>query len=526
MRKNILYGDEARQKLKSGVDKIANAVTVTLGPKGRNVSYNTAWDRPKVVHDGVTVAKEVELVDSFENMGAQLAREAAEKTNDKAGDGTTTSMLLTQAIVTEGIRNISAGANPMALKRDMEKAADLVIKEIKKVSKQIVSKEEKAQVATISAQDEKIGNLIAEAMEAVGNDGVITVEEGKGFDIELEYKEGMQFEHGYASPYFVTKPDKMEAVLEDVSILLINNDVNDVQSLIMALDTLIKVSKRILIIADDFDDSILATLALNKVKGVLNVLAVKAPSVTIRRKEIMEDMAILTGAKVISESLGKTLNSITPEDLGHIDKVISTRDDTTIIGGAGNKDEIEARIEHIKKLLDDSPTEFDKEKLRERLSAMTNGVAVINVGAASEIEQREKKLRVEDAVNATKAAVEEGIVAGGGVALLNAREVLGESLGERIIHNALAYPIKKIVENAGINSGEVIANIRNKGNKGFNVTTLKYEDMIKSGIIDPAKVVISALLNAVSVATMILTTDCLICETEEEREKRKLPPLR
>lgn len=523
-RKNIIYGDEARQKLKAGVDKIAAAVTTTLGPKGRNVSFETPWGRPKVVHDGVTVAKEIELTDAFENMGAQLAREASEKTNDKAGDGTTTSILLAQAIITEGIKNVSAGANPMALKRDLDDAVSLVVEEIRKVSKPVSTKDEKTQVATISAQDENIGRLIAEAMEVVGDNGVITVEEGKGFDIELEYKEGMQFEHGYASPYFVTNPDKMESVVENANILFVNEDINDPQELLIALEVLVKHNKNIVIIADDFNEQVIATLALNKVKGVVNVLAIKAPGVTVRRKEMMEDMAILTGGNVISPELGNSLESVTVEDLGRAEKVIATRDTTAIIGGIGKKDAIDARLVHIQSLLDNTSSDFDAEKLRERQSMLSNGVAIINVGAASEVELRERKLRVEDAIHATKAAVLEGIVPGGGVALLNARKVLKDKqgLGYRIVYDSLVYPIKKIVENAGMDGGEVVASV--KGNVGLNVMTLEYEDMIEAGIIDPAKVTISALRNAVSVAIMVLTTDCLVVETEDEREKKRPVP--
>lgn len=528
-RKNILYGDEARQKLKAGVDKIANAVTTTLGPKGRNVSYNTAWNRPRVVHDGVTVAKEVELTDAFEDMGAQLAREASEKTNDKAGDGTTTSILLAQAIVSEGLRNVSAGTNPMALKKGLEEASQKVVEELRKVSKAVSNKEEKTQIASISSQDEKIGKLIAEAMEVVGDNGVITIEEGKGFDIELEYKEGIQFEHGYASPYFVTDPEKMEAVVSDAVILLINQDVTDVQELLVALEQVAqKASKNIAIIANDFSEQVLATLALNKMKGVVNCLAVKAPGVTVRRAEVLEDIAILTGGQVISKEAGKSLSTLEEGDLGHVEKVIASRDDTVLIGGSGNEEAVQDRIKYIEKLIQNSTSDFDIEKLRERLAMLSHGIAVINVGAASETELKERKLRVEDAVNATKAAVEEGVVVGGGVALLNAREVLKDSqdIGYKIIYEALSYPLKKIVENAGVDSGEVIGAIRGKGNLGFNVMTMGYEDLMKVGIIDPAKVTINALLNAVSVAVMILTTDCLIVETEEEREKRRPVPMR
>lgn len=523
--KDIIYGDEARQKLKAGVDKIANAVTTTLGPKGRNVAFETAWNRPKVVHDGVTVAKEVELKDSFEDMGAQLAREASEKTNDVAGDGTTASILLTQAIVTEGLRNISSGISPMALRNGLEEATKKVVEEIKRISKKVSTKEEKEQVATISAQDKLMGKLIAEAMEKVGDKGVITIEEGKGFDLELEYKEGLQFDRGYASPYFVTDTERMETVINDSNILFVDYRLDNVQELVIVLGRLTKQSKNIVIIAEDFSDEVLATLVLNKVRGVANILAVKAPGVSNRRSDRMEDMAIFTGASLISKSKGSSLVEATVDVLGSVDKVISTRDDTILMGGRGKKSSIKERVKHISKRIDNSPTEFDREKLKERLGALSNGIAVLNVGAASETELRERKLRVEDAVNATKAAVEEGIVPGGGVALLNSRKVIEDSqdIGHKIVFNALRYPITKILKNAGLDAGEIIAGLKEK-NQGYNVVTMQYEDMIKTGIIDPSKVIRSALQNAVSVAIMILTTDCLIVETKEEKEKKPSIP--
>lgn len=525
MKKDIIYGDEARQKLRAGVDKIARAVVTTLGPKGRNVSFNTMIGRPKVVHDGVTVAKEVELKDTFEDMGAQLVREAAEKTNDSAGDGTTTSMLLAQAIVSEGLRNVSAGANPMALKRGLEEATDKIVLEIERMAKDVSGKEEKTQVATIAAQDPHIGELIAEAMEQVGDDGVVTIEEGKGFDVELEYKEGVQLSRGYASPRFVTNLEKMECVIERPTILFVNEDINDVRMLIVALDALVKASKNIVIIADDFNDSVLATLIINKLNGVVNALAVKAPGVTVRRAEMMEDMATLTGGTVIGEDFGTNLESATVDVLGHAEKVIATKDETIIIGGKGDKKDIDERIAHIKARVENSPTDFDKEKLKERLAMISGGVAVLNVGAATESEMKEKKLRVEDAVNATKAAVEEGVVDGAGMALLKARNVLDGStdLGYQIIFEALKKPAQKIIENAGLDPGEVLTALPDD-QTGFDVMAMKYVNLLEAGIIDPAKVVRCALQNAVSVATMVLTTDCLITETEEERkEKPKIP---
>lgn len=521
-KKLIIYGDEARQKLKDGVDKIANAVTTTLGPKGRNVAYQTPIGRPKVVHDGVTVARQIELKDDFENMGAQLVLEASENTNDSAGDGTTTSILLAQAIVDEGLRNVSAGTNPMTIKRELEEATGLVVDKLKEMSKKITTKEEKEQVATISAQDEKIGKLIAEAMEQVGDDGVITIEEGKGFDIELEFKEGIHFDRGYASPYFVTNIGKMEAEISEARILFVDYRIDNVSELITALDEIHSATKRLVIIAEDFDDQILGTLVLNKVQGTMQLLAVKAPQVGSRRTDMLEDMAILTGGKLISEKTGRKLISVTADDLGKAEKVISKKDETIIIGGKHNKEEVESRVSYLKEQIKNTSTEYDELKLKERLAMIRGGIAVFNVGAMSEVEQREKKLRVEDAVNATKAAVEEGIVAGGGIALLQARKVLENSdkLGHKIIYSSLKAPAKKILENAGLDAGEYLGKYTDK--KGFDVMTMEYVDMIKSGIVDPTKVTRNALQNAVSVANMVITTDCLIVE-EEDKDKPKLP---
>ena len=518
-KKKIIYGEEARNKLKAGVDKIASAVTTTLGPKGRNVAFETAWNKPKVVHDGVTVAKQIELEDAFEDMGAQLAREAAEKTNDKAGDGTTTSMLLAQAIVTEGLRSVSSGVNPMSLKKGLEEATNKIVKEIEKTSKKISTKEEKEQVATISAQDPAIGKLIAEAMEVVGDDGVITMEDGKGFEIELEYKDGMQFDKGFTSPYFITDPAKMEAIIENAHILFIEDKVEDVMTLVTILESLVVDTKNVVIISEDFDQNVLATLITNKLKGVAHLLAVKAPEIGPRRTALLEDMAIITGGSVISKAKGRELESVTFEDLGKADRVISNKDETIIIGGKGKKKDIDLRVKLIKKQRKDSTTEFDQLKMDKRVAMISSGVAVLNIGAPSETEAKEVKLRVEDAVNATKAAVQEGIVAGGGVALLNAREVLKDKdLGHQIIYKSLKYPISKILENAGLEPGEIIAGLN--GNNGYDVMKMEYVDMMESGIIDPAKVVRLALQNAVSVAIMILTTDCLIVETEEEKDKK------
>ena len=528
MKKEIIYGEEARNKLKAGVDKIANSVTTTLGPKGRNVAFQTPWGRPKVVHDGVTVAKEVDIEDEFENMGAQLAREASERTNDKAGDGTTTSMLLAQAIVTEGLRNVSAGTNPMALKKGLEEAAEKVVEQIKETAREVKTKEEKEQVATISAQDEKIGKLIAEAMEVVGDNGVVTFEEGKGFDLELEYKEGLQFERGFASPYFISDPVKMEAVMENTAILIVEDDIKDVHILLGVLEDISKTTKTLLIIANDFDDVVLGTLVANHLKGVMRLLAVKAPEVGTRRADMLEDIAIITGGTVISKAKGRELAAATADDLGKADRVVSTKDETVVIGGKGDKEDIESRVNVIKKQREESPTEFDQLKLDKRLAMISSGVAVINVGAPTESEMKEKKLRVEDAINATKAAVEEGIVAGGGLCLFYARGVLEDNLddlGHKIIYDSLRYPITKILTNAGVEAGEVIAGlIEEDPEMGYDVINMRYDNMFKAGVIDPAKVVRSALQNAVSVATMVITTDCLIVPTEKELEKQKPMP--
>jgi chaperonin GroEL len=527
--KKIIYSDEARKKLKIGVDKLSSAVVTSLGPKGRNVALDKSWGAPQVVHDGVTVAKEIELEDKFENMGAQLVKEAASKTNDNAGDGTTTATLLAQSLVEEGLKNVSAGANPMILKRGLEKASNACVKEIEKLSKKITNKEEKTQVATISAQDEEIGNLIADAMEKVGDNGVITVEESKGFDMELEYKEGMQFDKGYASPYFVTNPDKMEADIEDAYLLLTDQKVSNVQELLPMLENLVKVSKNLVIIAEDIEGEALATLVVNKLRGTFNALAVKAPGFGDRRKAMLEDISVLTGASLISEDTGRKLDSVTVEDLGRAERVISTKDDTIIVGGKGDRKVLDGRVAQIQTQIENSDSDYDKEKLVERLAKLSGGVAVINVGAPTETELKEKKLRVEDAVNATKAAVEEGIVPGGGVAFLRIREGIKnlnlkdeEATGANILYDALERPARKIIENAGEDSGRVIGKMEKQAldkrnpNIGFNVISMQYVDMIKDGITDPAKVARTALQNAVSVATMILTTDCLVADAPKD----------
>lgn len=529
--KQLLYGDEARRKLKVGVDKLARAVVTTLGPKGRNVALDKKWGAPQVIHDGVTVAKDIELEDPFENMGAQLVKEAASKTNDVAGDGTTTATLLAQAIVDEGLRNVSAGANPMIVRHGLEKACELAVKEIQSMSKKVTTKEEKAQIAKISAASDEIGQLISDAMEKVGNNGVITVEESKGLKMEVEYKEGMQLDKGYVSPYFVTNSEKMEAEIETAHILITDQKISAIGDLLPMLENFVKVSKNLVIIADDIDGEALAVLVVNKLKGTFNALAVKAPGFGDRRKEMLSDIAVLTGGTLISEELGRKLDSVKVEDLGKADRVVSTKDETVIVGGKGKKSEIQARISQIQKQIELTDSTYDKEKLQERLAKLSGGVAVISVGAASETELKEKKLRVEDAVHATKAAVEEGIVPGGGVALLKARKGLkrtrlegDELVGANILFNALEKPLRMIVENAGMDSGWVVRELEHReeeagkgDNIGYNVISMEFEDMVKSGIIDPAKVTRTALQNAVSVATMILTTETLVTEVVEKK---------
>jgi chaperonin GroEL len=530
--KKIIYGEEARSKLKNGVDALVRAVATTLGPRGGNVGLDKSWGTPQVVHDGVTVAKEIELEDKFENMGAQIVKEAASRTNDVAGDGTTTSVVLAQAIIETGLKSISTGTNAMILRKGLETASDAVVEEIRKLSKKISSRDEKAQVATIAAQNEEVGKLIAEAMEKVGNEGVITVEESKGFELELEYKEGMQFDKGYASPYFVTNTEKMESVVEDPYILLTDSKIASMQDLLPMLEGFVKVSKNLVIIADDVDGEALATLVVNKLRGVLNVLAVKAPGFGDRRKAMLEDIAVLTGATLISEEMGRKLDSTKVEDLGRADRVIADKDNTTIVGGKGNQGDIGKRVKQIEAQIESATSEYDKEKLQERLAKLSGGVAVVKVGAATEAELKELKLRVEDAVNATKAAVEEGIIPGGGITYLKARKAINEvklegdeAVGGKILYEALEKPIRILIKNAGADDGRALAEIERKWddeknpNIGFNVLTLKYSDMVKDGIIDPAKVARSALQNAVSAAIMILTTDCLVTEIPKKEKQ-------
>lgn len=531
MPKQLLYSEEARKKLKAGVDKLARAVVTTLGPKGRNVALDKKWGAPNVVHDGVTVAKEIELADPFENMGAQLVQEAASKTNDVAGDGTTTATLLSQAIVSEGLKNITAGVNPMMLRRGLEKATEAVVEEIKKLAKPLHTKEEKAQIATISAASTEIGNLIADALEKVGDSGVITVEEGKGLKLEVEYKEGMMLDKGYASSYLITDPSRMEAVINDPYILITDQKIASLQDILPMLENFVKVSKNLVIIADEVEGEALATLVVNKLRGTFNALAIKAPGFGDRRKEMLADIAALTGGKVIAEDLGRKLDSVTMDDLGRADRVISGKEDSVIVGGKGKKEAITARVEQIRSEIEATDSEFDKEKLEERLAKLTGGVAVVNVGAATEVELKEVKARVEDAVNAAKAAIEEGIVPGGGVAFLKARKALSrvklegdEAVGIAILERALEQPIRKIVENAGVDAGWVVREVEKRGdNIGFDVIDMEFADMIQKGITDPAKVTRSALQNAVSVATMILTTEALITDIPEEKKNPPMP---
>ena len=534
MAKQLVFSEDARRSLERGINKLATAVATTLGPKGRNVALDKKFGAPTITHDGVTVAKEIELEDPYENMGAQLLKEAATKTNDVAGDGTTTATVLAQAIINEGLKNVAAGANPMLIKRGIEKATTLVVEAIRAMSEDIDTKEEIASVAAISAQDQVIGDLIAEVMDKVGKDGVITVEESKGLAFETEYVEGMQIDRGYLSPYFVTDPDRMESILPDPYVLITDKKISAATDIVPVLEKMVQVGKReLLIIAEDIDGEALATLVLNKLRGMLNVLAVKAPGFGDRRKAMLQDIAILTGGTVITEEMGRKLDSTTVQDLGRADKVISTKEDTTIVGGNGDDAQISGRINQIRAEIEVSTSDYDKEKLQERLAKLAGGVAIIRVGAATEVELKEKKHRVEDALSATRAAVEEGIVAGGGVALINAMASLDgvklnfsdEQTGVDIVRRALEYPIRGIVANAGAEGAVAIEAIRQEqarsGNKnwGYDVIANEYGDMVEKGIIDPAKVTRSAVENAASIAAMILTTEALITDIPE-----KVPP--
>ncbi len=531
MAKQLLFSEEARRALKAGIDVVVKSVATTLGPKGRNVALDRKFGSPTITHDGVTVAKEIELEDPFENMGAQLLKEAATKTNDIAGDGTTTSTVLAHAIVTEGLKNLAAGANPMLLKRGIESAAKAVSDEIIAQAIDITTKEEIANVATISAQDREIGELIAEVMDKVGKDGVITVEESRGLEFETEYVEGMQFDRGYISPYFVTDTEHMQAEIEDTYVLVHDKKISAASDIVPLLEKMVQVGKReLVIIAEDIDGEALATLVLNKLRGMLNVLAVKAPGFGDRRKAMLQDIAILTGATVISEETGRKLDTVAIDDLGKAEKVVSDKDDTTIVGGAGDSGAIKGRIEQIRVEIENTTSDYDREKLQERLAKLSGGVAIIRVGAATETELKEKKHRVEDALSATRAAVEEGIVPGGGVALLNAvasleglkMESTDAQIGVKIVRDSLEVPMRKIAENAGKDGSVVVENVRQRqakeGNKkfGYNVLTEEYTDMVEGGVIDPAKVTRGALENAASIAAMILTTEALITDIPEK----------
>ena len=531
MAKQLVFKEDARRKLQAGVDKVANAVSTTLGPKGRNVALDKKFGAPTVTHDGVTVAKEIELEDPYENMGAQLLKEAATKTNDIAGDGTTTATVLAQAIVSEGLKNVAAGANPMLLKRGIIHAADVVARNILEQATPIETRDEIANVASVSAQDSEIGDLIAEVMDKVGKDGVVTVEESRGLEFETEYVEGMQFDRGYISPYFVTNSENMESDIEEPYILIHDKKVSAAQDIIPILEKLHQIGKReLVIIAEDVDGEALATMVVNKLRGAINVLAVKAPGFGDRRKAMLRDIAVLTGGTVISEETGRKLDSVTVQDLGRAAKVVSTKDDTTIVDGAGEEGAIAGRIEEIRREIDNSTSDYDREKLQERLAKLSGGVAVIRVGAATETELKEKKHRVEDALSATRAAVEEGIVPGGGVALINAvssldgvsLDISDENTGITIMRRALEMPMRKIAANAGEDGAVIIQNVRraqadDKNHRvGFNVMNGEYGDMIEAGIPDPAKVTRGAIENSASIAAMILTTEALITDVPEE----------
>jgi len=533
MAKQIIFAEEARTKLVSGVNKLARAVVTTLGPKGRNVAIDKKWGAPAVLHDGVSVAKEVELADLFENMGAQLVKEAASKTNDIAGDGTTTATLLAQQIVLAGMKNITAGANPMQMKRGIDKAVTAIVGELQKI-KTDLSESDWQSVATISAQNPEIGAKIAEALKLVGRDGVVTVEESKGMEFEIEHKDGMQFDKGYASAYFVTDPASMEAVIENPYILISDQKISAISDLLPFLENTMKVSKNIVIIADDIEGEALATLVVNKMRGTFNILALKAPAFGDLRKALLRDIAILTGGTLISEDTGRKLDSVTIEDLGRADRVWSDKDNTQIIGGKGDKKALKARLDQIRHELEKSTSEFDKEKLAERVAKLAGGVAVIKVGAATEVELNELKERVKDAVGATKAAIDEGIVPGGGVALIRAGQALknikadnsDEEVGIEIVKQSLSQPLRWLAKNAGADDGWVVKKVEeNKSlSYGFNSLTLEFEDMLKAGILDPVKVTRSALQNAASVASMILTTECLITDIPEEKSATPAMP--
>ena len=534
MAKEILFNEEARRALGRGVDQLANAVKVTLGPKGRNVVLDKKFGSPTITNDGVTIARDIELPDPFENMGAQLVKEVATKTNDVAGDGTTTATVLAQAMIQEGMRNVAAGANPMILKKGIETAVKTLVEEIKKRSIKVSGKAEIAQVASVSAADEEIGGLIAEAMEKVGNDGVITVEESKGLQTALNVVEGMQFDRGYISPYMVTDPDRMEAVMDNPYILITDRKISAIADMLPTLEKVVKVGKELLIIAEDVEGEALATLVVNRLRGTFKAVAVKAPGFGDRRKAMLEDIAILTGGTVITEDMGRKLDSVELTDLGTARQVRITKDETTIIDGVGDKDVIVKRVSQIRAQVEETTSEFDREKLQERLAKLSGGVAVIEVGAATEVEMKDKKLRIEDALNATRAAVEEGIVAGGGttfidiIPALNTLEATGDvQTGINLVKRAVEEPLRQIAYNAGLEGSVVVEKVKNtEAGVGFNALTEEYIDMVKAGIVDPAKVTRSALQNAASIASLVLTTETIVADkVEENAAVPAMPPM-
>ncbi len=532
MAKQILFDEEARRALGRGVDALANAVKVTLGPKGRNVVLDKKFGAPTITNDGVTIARDIELEDPFENMGAQLVKEVATKTNDIAGDGTTTATLLAQAMIHEGMKNVAAGANPMIIKKGIDEAVKTLVDEIKAKSKKVEGQADIAQVATISSANEETGKLIAEAMEKVGKDGVITVEESKTMRTNLSVKEGMQFDRGYISPYLVTDTDKMEATLDDPYILITDRKISAINDILPILEQVVKAGKQLAIIAEDVDGEALTTIVVNKLRGTFKALAVKAPGFGDRRKAMLQDIATLTGGTVISEELGRKLDSVTLADLGQAHKMVSTKDETTIIGGKGDKDAIAERVAQIKQQISQTTSDFDREKLQERLAKLSGGVAVIEIGAATEVEMKDKKYRIEDALNATRAAVEEGIVAGGGTTFLDILPALDklevegdEKVGVNIVKRAIEEPVRQIAQNAGLEGSVVVENVKKAGTGiGFNALKNEYVDMLQAGIVDPAKVTRSALQNAASIASMVLTTETLVADKPEKEAPAPAAP--
>ncbi|KXB92109.1 chaperonin GroL [Veillonellaceae bacterium DNF00626] len=531
MAKKVLYNEEARAALLRGVDQLADAVKITLGPKGRNVVLDKKYGAPNIVNDGVSIAREIELKDPFENMGAQLVKEVATKTNDVAGDGTTTATLLAQSMIHEGMRNVAAGANPMVLKKGIEEAVSVLVDEIKKKSVPVDTKDKIAQVASISSADTTIGGLIADAMEKVGNDGVITVEDSKTMGTSLKVVEGMQFDRGYLSPYMVSDADKMECIMNDPYVLITDKKIPVIQDILPVLEKVVQSGKELLIIAEDVEGEALATLVVNRLRGTFKCAAVKAPGFGDRRKAMLEDIAILTGAQVISEDMGRKLDSVTLDDLGSAHQIRITKENTTIVGGAGDKAAIASRVEQIREQYKEATSQFDKDKLQERLAKMSGGVAVIEVGAATEVEMKDKRLRIEDALNATRAAVEEGIVAGGGTTLIDIQDKLDTikaegdvKTGVNLVRHAIEAPLRQIADNAGVEGAIVAAKVREAGNGiGYNAAEDKYEDMIAAGIVDPAKVTRSALQNAASIAALVLTTEAIVGDDPDE--KQNVPPM-